>query len=212
MEQTIDAEYTIPSVALTNREDQRIIEWRQEIGKLLCYANAAEVKDLDTAREATNDLTAIASLDREIEGVRKDIKAPILEAGRVVDSFFNRLTEDLKSAKSTYDRKMAAYHAEQERIRKEAEAINKAVEAEVVEVPDQQKHVRAETGTVTFMAQVDKEAVDKAIAANLPDLAMPTMSIPGIAIWFEPRWKVLDIKKVPDQFKKVGTRVNGIGR
>jgi hypothetical protein len=62
------------------------------------------------------------------------------------------------------------------------------------------------------MAQVDKEAVDKAIAANLPDLAMPTMSIPGIAIWFEPRWKVLDIKKVPDQFKKVGTRVNGIGR
>lgn len=210
--ETIDAEYTIPSVALVNREDQRIIEWRQEIGKLLCYAQAAEIKDLESAQVATNDLAGIASLTKEIEGVRKDIKAPILEAGRVVDSFFNRLTEDLKSAKSTYDKKMADYHAEQERIRKEAETINRVVEAPVVDVPDQQKHVRAEAGTVTFMAQVDKEAVDKAIAANLPDLAMPTMSIPGIAIWFEPRWKVLDIKKVPDQFKKVGTRVNGIGR
>ena len=203
METVIDAEYTIPSVALTNREDQRIIEWRQEIGKLLCYANAAEVKDLDTAREATNDLTAIASLDREIEEVRKACKQPALEAGRAIDQFFATLTEDLKTAKVVYAKKMATYHAEQERIRKEAEAINKAVEAEVVEVPDQQKHVRAETGTVTFMAQVDKEKVQAAIDGGVRE-------IKGLHIYPVWTFKVLDVKQVPEEYRKVGTRVNGV--
>lgn len=204
MERVIEAEYTtVPSVALTTREDERILAWRHEIGRHLAYAQAAEVTDLDSARAATNGMTGIASLDKDIEGARRECKAPVLEAGRIIDQYFATLTEDLKTAKATYQRKITAYHTEQERARREAEAINKVVEAEVMEVPDQQKHVRAETGTVTFMAQVDKEKVQAAIDGGVRD-------IKGIHIYPVWTFKVLDLKQVPEEYRKVGTRVNGV--
>jgi hypothetical protein len=33
--------------------------------------------------------------------------------------------------------------------------------------------------------------------------------IPGLVIWHEPKWKVLNLKHVPEEYKKPATRVTG---
>lgn len=204
METVIDAEYrTLPGVELVTREDERIIAWRQDIASLLRCSQAAEVTDLDSERGASSDLVVIATLAKDIEIARKDCKAPILEAGRIVDQWFARLTEDLVTAKNTYQRKITSYHAEVERVRKEAEAINREVGQDVVDVPDQQKRVRSDIGTVSFVAQVDREKVQAAVDAGVRE-------IPGVVIYPVWTFKVLDLKAVPEEYRKVGTRVNGV--
>lgn len=204
MDTIIEAEYrTLPGVELVTREDERVIAWRQQIASHLRYAQAAQVTDQESARLAAADMTVMATLAKDIEGARKDCKAPILEAGRIVDQYFVRLTEDLMSARSTYQRKITLYHAEVERVRKEAEAINESVGEAVVDVADPQKRVRSDIGTVTFVAQVDKEKVQAAIDAGVRE-------IPGLHIYPVWTFKVLELKRVPEEYRTTGTRVTGV--
>ena len=73
----------------------------------------------------------------------------------------------------------------------------------MVDVPDQQKRVRSDIGTVSFVAQVDREKVQAAVDAGVRE-------IPGVVIYPVWTFKVLDLKAVPEEYRKVGTRVNGV--
>ena len=47
---------------------------------------------------------------------------------------------------------------------------------------------------------IDREKVDQAVAKGCQE-------IPGIYIWFEPKWKVLNLKMVPEEYKRKNTRL-----
>ena len=202
-----DAEWRLagevePSVALTPipQADAIVAGLKPEGERLLSYAQGAEVTDLATAKSAANDITLIRTTAKLLEEKRKAYKAPLLEAGRELDRFFNEIAEPFKAADATYTKKVTDYHKAEEAKRKEAEAINKVVGEEVVEVADQQKRVRAETGTLTFVPPAAKEKIQAAVDAGVRE-------IPGVAIYPVWQFKVLDIKQVPEEYRKMGTRV-----
>lgn len=204
MEQVIETEYTeVPTMELVPTRDERIAAWRQEIGRLLEYAKAAEVTDLDSAKRVANDLTVIKSLKDTLKETHDFYKAPYLKHGREIDQLFNILAEPLDEAKGIYGHKMATYHKEQERQRKEAEAINKTVGTPVLEVPDPQKHVRAEAGTVTFIKRVDKEKVQAAIDGGVREIR-------GLHIYPVWTFSVENKDIVPDEYLMTTTRTNGV--
>jgi hypothetical protein len=245
-----------PSVALTPipQHDAIIANLKLEGEKFLDYAKRAEVTDLATAKDATNDITLIRTTVKLLEEKRKAYKAPLLEAGRELDRYFNEIAEPFKGADKCYSDKVLAYHKEEERKRQEIERLNKLAEEKAriekeiaerkareereawekeqrearliaealneappepppppppapvveapktIEVPDQQKHVRAEAGTLGFTWVLDKEKVEAALLAGVQE-------IPGVHIWFEPKYKVLDLKRVPEEYKRQSTRV-----
>lgn len=214
MEQVIEAEYTVASLALANR-DPRIPGWRQEIEGLLKWAKANEVTDLATAERATAELVAIRLLRKAIEGAHKEWKKPALEIGRVADNTFHLLADPLDEASKVYDGKLAAFRRAQDQQRREAESINEVVGDEVVEVVDPQKHVRSDLGSVTFMVdQPDtakvKDAVDRLMLPILPEIEQLLPKIPGVYIKVTWDAKVVDRKLLPEEYRKVGTRVNGV--
>ena len=91
------------------------------------------------------DLKIIANKEREIEDMRKMLKAPILAAGKAIDSFFAKPLDNLARAKSLRKKVILEYQdekrrnamaeearlrklqrEEQERLAREAEALEKA--------------------------------------------------------------------------------------
>jgi hypothetical protein len=214
METVIEAEYTVASLALANR-DSRIPGWQQEIEGLLAWAKANEVTDKETAERASADLIAIRGLRKAIEVAHKEWKKPALEIGRVADNTFHLLADPLDEASKVYDGKLTAYRKAQEQQKREAETINEVVGTDVVEVVDPQKHVRSDFGSLTFVPdQPDtakvKDAVDRLMLPILPEIEKLLPKIPGVYIKVAWDAKVIDRKLLPEEYRKVGTRVNGV--
>jgi ATP-dependent Clp protease ATP-binding subunit ClpA len=105
------------------------------------------------------------------------------------------------------------WEREQQEAREIAEALNEPPPAPTpppapifveppkpVEIPDQQKRVRAEVGTVSFTWVLDKDKVQSAINAGV-------RQIPGIHIYPVWEYKVEKLALVPEEYKKPSTRV-----
>ena len=189
-----------PCVALTPapEQDAVLVQLRQEGAKVLSYAQAIEVRDLATAKGASDDLIIIRSTLKQVDAKRKWYKAPLLEAGRVLDRLCEDVCEPWRQADREYTRKLTTYHLSEEAKRKEAEAINVEVGEAVVDVPDEQKRVRAGMGSVTFTPRANKEKIQAAVDAGVRE-------IPGVAIYPVWMFKVLDLAQVPAQYKTTGT-------
>jgi hypothetical protein len=138
---------------------------------------------------------------------------------------------DLAEEKARIEREMAERKAREEREKWEREqreaaiiaaALNEPPPAPVppppapvfveppkpVEVPDQQKRVRSDVGTLTFVPKADTEKLQAAVGA-LPQ-PKPPIEIPGVTIYCEWKFKVLKVDMLPEEYRKVGTRVNGV--
>ena len=258
---TTEAEWKLagevePSVALTPipQDDLIVVRLKAEGERFLTYAQEAAVTDLDTAKTATNDIALIRDTLKMLEEKRKAYKAPLLEAGRELDRYFEAIAQPFRDADKAYSAKVLAYHNEEKRKRQEAirldqlrqeqariereQAERKAREererlererreAEIIaealneppppplpppapvampeppkpiEIPDEQKRVRSDVGTLGFTWVLDKAKVEAALTNGVRE-------IPGIHIWLEPKYKVLDLKKVPEEYKQQSTRV-----
>jgi len=190
-----------PTVALTPipQQDPAVARLKDIGAGMLRYAEQTEVTDLASERRVTNDITLIRQYVKDAKAWHKRFKAPILEEGRKVDRILVEITESFEQADSINTKKLVAYHQAEEAKRREAEAINAVVGEAVVDVPDEQKRVRSEMGTVTFVPQADKEKIQAAVDAGVRE-------IPGVAIYPVWQFKVLDIKQVPEEYRKMGTR------
>ena len=200
--------------------DAKVIALSEEILKINHYAQRAAVVDPATAKVVTNDISSIATLKKAIEEKRKEYKAPVLEIARKIDQAFEMLAAPLVEADKLLRQKLLGYNQELEKQRQAALEVQRlkdelaAREAEVarangqepppppapVAVPDEQKRVRSDIGTVSFTWVVDKGKVECAIASGIRE-------IPGIHIWLEPRWKLLNIAHVPEEYKQKTSRL-----
>ena len=152
------------------------------------------------------DLKIIANKEREIEDMRKMLKAPILAAGKAIDSFFAKPLDNLARAKSLRKKVILEYQdekrrnamaeearlrklqrEEQERLAREAEALEKAGNKEAAnavieqaatmpEVMVQKEATKVEgvkTQTRWGAELISKADVIKAVAAGqIPDIAL----------------------------------------
>jgi len=111
-------------------------------------AEQMEITDLVSCQQAAGVLGEIAGILKTIEARRKEIKQPIVEAGRNVDALFKEVTERIKAAD---ERLREKYRDHYQRQRFEA-TPNLA--------PKTMRGVRG--GTVTVKMVKDFEIVDSA--------------------------------------------------
>jgi len=108
-----------------------------------------------------------------IEKRRTELKRPILDLGKLVDSEAARLTGIIAPREAELRADRDAYDAEQERIQKEAEALRKAEEAKASE--ERRKALQARVDIVaTLGGQIDlvglQTATDEEFAAQVATL------------------------------------------
>lgn len=127
-----------------------------------------------------------------------------------------RLEREIAERKAREERE--AWEREQREAQLIAEALNEPPPAptpppsapvfveppKLVEVPDQQKRVRADVGTLTFVPKADTEKL-QVIVGGLPQ-PKPPIEIPGVTIYCEWKFKVLKVDMLPEEYRKMGTR------
>jgi len=174
----------------------------------------------------------VANLNKAIEEKRRTYKAPLLEYARRIDAAFVFITSPLEAADKPLRQKLIDYNqkieAERQRIidinRLKEQATFLELEAEAArdsgqEAPPQPKleripeiapeHFRADIGAVGITTTIDRDKVDFAVAQDVAQLRTTDLikEIPGIYVWFEPEWKVLNLKMVPEEYKRKNTRL-----
>ena len=123
---------------------------KAEAEVILSVSQAFAVSSAEDFTAANDELIAIKKKMREIEAKRKELKEPILEAGRKVDELFKPALAVLAAAEDAIKKQMISWQREQERIRREAEeAARKEIE-------------KAERARIKAMEKGDVEKVAKA--------------------------------------------------
>ena len=184
------------------RQDPAIIALGDQAQRIGIYAISLQIQSPGDAKTAADELSAVTLLKKRLDAFKHNYKAPLLEYARNLDNIFALIAGPLDQANSTIRKKLLDYQAEEQRRQQEEQALATPFMSPEPSDPPPKATIptRARLGTVSYVAQVDKAAVDKAIAGGIA-------AIPGIHIWFEPRWKVLDIKKVPAEYKHQATRL-----
>jgi hypothetical protein len=105
--------------------DIEVIEWhRQGIG-LQEYAESRVIKGLGDLKSANDDLTIIARLKKVMEDRRKQYVQPLNVQVKAINDNYKQLMQPVLEAERITKQKMLDFNAEQERIRREQEAVNR---------------------------------------------------------------------------------------
>lgn len=202
-------------VKVNPESDVEVKSFYAESLKLQKYAEARVVATGEDYKLATDDLTIIRRLKRALEEKRKDYLAPFQDHIKEVNDAFKRLGEPILLADKFTSDKMLAFTVKQNLIRQAQEEINRkrmeAAQAEMklkgelsetinlVEVlPEQQKTIRTDVGTVSQRDNWKYEVVDFSLLPDEykePNIALLTrvvkaskgqLKINGVRIYNEP--------------------------
>lgn len=181
--------------------------------KLQEYAESRVIATAEDLKPATDDLSIIAKVKKALEEKRREYLKPLQDHVKEINEVFKTLTYPIEEANRVTRSKILAFQAEQDRIRREQEEINRkrqeAAEAEMrltgelsesvnlVEVsPEAPKKISTEMGTVgqrmirkyrviNFAELPDQYKIENSALLNkVVKAGIPT--IPGVEIYEEP--------------------------
>ena len=167
------------------KQDQSVLALYNEATKLLDYANARVIANLEDTKLATNDLSLIAKLKKAMEAKRKDYLQPFQEHVQEVNNAYKTLMAPVEQADMITRQKVMAYQREQARIAAEQEEINR------LRMEAAQKEAALNNGEI-------KEAVNLVEVIATPKKVVTDMGILGTS----GSWKVEvdDITKLPAEY------------
>lgn len=139
-------------------------------------ALAIEVTDDLTFAQAGEALRAIKSVAKKLEATRTAMKKPVLEAGKQIDGFFRVPSGRLMEAEHALKKRIAAYQAEQERKRREAEEAARR-ERERLE-RERQERERAERERAAAAEEAARLATEAAPMEDAPIFEAPEPPAP----------------------------------
>ncbi len=149
------------------------------------------VADLDAAAAA---LTQIKSLTRSIEDSRKDVKAPVLEVGRRIDTVAKEYLAPLDTEASRLSVIVGSYQeAARRQAEKEREEAAKAQAAAIAEMQEKQA-AAMEAGNEQAADAARAEAADKIAESQLSVIAAEGPRLDGITTRTSWKFEVSDIK------------------
>ena len=123
---------------------------------------AGELKDfLDTAR---------AKL-KEVEERRKIDKQPFLDAGRDVDTAFNRVKDIIEKAGKLAKAPLEAYLKEQQRIAEERRRADQEAARKAAEEAERERLIAERNRNAAAMVEAEEKAKEAAEAAKVPEAA-----------------------------------------
>lgn len=163
-------------------DDFTILKLYEESKAMLAYAKARVIPDVAALGEATKDLALITSYRKALEEKRKEYVNPIREKLDAFNAAFKEFMEPVTEAEAITKRLMLQFHAEQKRVREEAERI----EAEKLQLAQEEMDLKGEhtqeLGTVEIPAAVGKATRTEVGTAGTFD------------VW---KYEVVDIDQVP---------------
>jgi hypothetical protein len=166
---------------------------KREAEATLAMAEMFKVECAEDFNAANVELIAVKKKMREYETQRKDMKEPILEAGRKVDAFFKPAIEVLAKVEGIIKGQMIAYQREQERIRREAEDLAR----KELERAERARMKAIEKGDVTKVAKLEEKVANiAATVAEAPQVA----KVKGFSITEIWSAQVVDVSKIPREY------------
>ena len=168
--------------------DQAVIALYDQAVRLAEYARALTIGTDKDAKGAANDLAIIVGVTKAIEVERKKWTGPIISHLEAVRTAFGALTEPLAQANRMTREKILAYRAEQDRKRREAEAIN-------------QLRMEAAAAEMKLKGELTEPVDLVEAAAPVPDHVRAEMGTLGKMM--VPKWAVQDFSQVPDEYKVI---------
>lgn len=155
------------------------------------YAVARVIVTNEDLKPATDDLSLIAKLKKAVEEKRKEYVSPIRERLDAINDAFKTLMAPIEEADRITREKILAFRTEQNRIRLEAEAI----EREKLELARREAVLKAGEVTVDLSPVEKPLAVPSHVRTEVGTLG--TMKVK--------KWEVQDFSKVPDDYKIVNS-------
>jgi len=113
------------ALALLPGEDVEVRGYYQESKRILELAELRIIASIEDYNGCTPDLAIIANLKKAMTAKRKEYLDPILRQAEDIRNSYNYLMTPILEAEKLTKEKMLAHSADQDRIRKEQEEINR---------------------------------------------------------------------------------------
>jgi len=180
---------TETAVALRPGEDIEARNHYEEALRLLEYAKKKTIASLEDNKAASDDLTIISRIKKQMEAKKREYLDPLREQADAIRETYSTLMDPILAAEKLTKDKMLAYDAEQRRIRAAQEEINrKRIEAA-------QEEAALNNGEITEsvnLVEVQPEA---------PKMVKTFMGSSGMKDnW---KWRVINFALVPDEHKMI---------
>ncbi len=173
-------------VLITPDSDGQLMAFYNEALSLRKYAEARVIATNDDLKPATDDLAIIAKVKKAMEGKRKDYLSPFQNHVKEVNEAYKTLMEPVEQADKITRNKILTFSAEQERKRREAEAI----EAEKLALAKREAELKGGEITVDLTPVEKPEAVPERIRTDMGTAGQRDN-------W---KWEVVDINLVPREY------------
>jgi uncharacterized protein YdiU (UPF0061 family) len=153
------------------------VELAEQTGTIATIPASIVIKGAADYEAAGERLKQFSAKEKEVEELRKKLKAPILAAGKAIDAFFETPLRRLASARAAYKVAILGFQQEQERIRQAQEA------AALEEARKEREKLEARAAKLAEKGKTEKaEAVAAAAAAVVtPMLPTTTAKLSGIS-------------------------------
>lgn len=178
----------IATIRINPATDPAVIEFAERARKLQSFAEIRQVLTDDDVRYATDDLSLLAGLKKNIEATRKEYVGPINDHLKAVNAAFKTITDPLDAADKNNRDKILVYKLEQRVKAEQAEEINRLR----MEAARKEMELKGElTESVSLVEPVS--VLPKTVTSDM-----------GASSTVKTRkWEVEDISKVPAQYLKV---------
>ncbi len=179
-----------PETAITLRpgEDLEARGYFEEALKLQEYAEGRVIATVEDVKLANDDLSLISKLKKAMDAKRKSLLDPLKLQADAIRETYTFLMAPVLEASKIYRDKMLAYNAEQERVRKVQEEINRKRQ----EAAEQEMKLKGELSESVNLVEVTPE-VSKSVSTDMGASGQRDM-------W---KYEVVDFAQLPDAFKMV---------
>lgn len=165
---------------------------RDETQRLGELALAFVVNSPDTVREATEDLVTVATLRKTLESLRKEYVDPLNAHVKAINDAFKPLTDTISEANTILKGKIALYNTEQQRIKAEAERIERLR----LEAEEAAAKLALEAGQPPPPPPEPVAPLPQSQEQRRVDTVVGGMHTRQI-----PKWELLDFEQVPSKYK-----------
>lgn len=184
------------STALVNinpKADSQVVAFYNEALRLEVYARERVIKTTEDLKPATNDLSIIAKVKKGMEERRKEYIRPLQDHVKSINDTFKILMTPIETADKLTRDKMLTFNAEQDRIRREQEEINR------LRMEAAQKEAALHEGEITEPVKLVE------VIPEAPKRTQTDMGIAGMRDnW---KWEVEDFSQVPDAYKMINVGI-----
>ena len=171
------------------------------IDDIVATADVMSVTDAESAQAAADFMRRATALGKEIETARTEANAPALALQRAINAAVKEPAAKLDAAKRTLQRKVGEWQAEQDRIRREAEALRlrelARIEAEKRKAEEEQKR-REEEARAANLPPPPPAPKPMAQEVALPVVPIVAPKVAGVRMRSTLTFEIVDAAKLPE--------------